>query len=275
MITVIEAKTKAGFLDIKKLLKHKDLLYFFVLRDITVLYKQSVLGIIWAIINPLFSSLVFTVIFGQLAAIPSDGVPYILFSYCATMPWSYFAAATNASTNSLITARTIFTKVYFPRIIFPVTPVLSKLLDFFISFSILVILLIHYQVPIHTGLLMLPVLILVMIFCAASIGIWVSCLALQYRDIRFAMTLIMQLLMYAAPVVFPAKLILERFGEKAYILYGFYPMTGVIEGFRSAIIGHAPMPWALVAASAASSVVLLLTGIRYFNRVEYKFADVS
>jgi lipopolysaccharide transport system permease protein len=273
--TIIEAGKGTRILNVKELVRYKDLLYFFVLRDVTVLYKQTILGVAWAVINPFFSTLVFTIIFGTLANIPSDGIPYTIFSYCALMPWTYFSSSSNASTNSLIGARNIFTKVYFPRIIFPLTPIFSKLLDFFISFLLLGILLLYYGITPSAQIIFLPLLIVIMVASSASIGIWLSSLALQYRDVRFAMTLLMQLLMYAAPVVFPASLILEKFGPTAYLFYGLYPMTGVIEGFRSAIIGHTAMPWQLIGMSALSATVLLYTGLRYFNSVERKFADVS
>ncbi len=273
--TIIEAGKRSRMLNVKELVRYKDLLYFFVLRDVTVLYKQTVLGVAWAIINPLFSTLVFTFIFGTLASVPSDGVPYALFAYCALMPWSYFSGAANASTTSLIGARGIFTKVYFPRIIFPITPIISKLLDFTISFLLLGVLMAYYHVYPSAQMIFLPLLIVIMIMSAASVGVWLSSLALQYRDVRFAMALLMQLLMYATPVVFPASLIGERFGSTAYLLYGINPMTGVIEGFRASIIGHVAMPWGLIGLSAVSAAVMLLTGLRYFTSVEKKFADVS
>ena len=271
---IIEAGVKSKLTRFRELYRYKDLLYFFVLRDITVLYKQTILGITWAIINPLFSCILFTFIFGKLADIPTDGIPYAVFSYTAMMPWVYFSGAANASTSSLIGARSIFTKVYFPRIIFPITPVISKLLDFFISFLMLFIIMFYYGMTPGWQMVYLPLLILIMILSATSMGLWLSSLALQYRDVRFAMTLFLQLLMYAAPVIFPASLIIKKFGQTAYLLYGLYPMTGVIEGFRAAIV-QTPMPWDLIGISASSAVILCWSGLQYFSSIERKFADIS
>ena len=275
MEKIIQANGKLNMINWKELFRYRDLLYFFVRRDITVLYKQSVLGMGWAIINPLILTLVFSIVFGGLAKMPSDGIPYPLFSLCATMPWTYFSNSTNASITSLIMGKSIFTKVYFPRVIFPITPIFSKLLDFFISFAILIIMMIIYKVAPTPKLLLLPLLILIMISFAAAVGIWLSSLALQYRDVRYAMTLLLQLLMYAAPVVFPASLVLNKYGSTIYHLYALYPMTGVIEGFRSAIIGDLAIPWNLILISSASSLIMLSLGLRYFSKMENKLADIS
>jgi lipopolysaccharide transport system permease protein len=246
-----------------------------VLRDITVVYKQTILGFAWAILNPVFSMLVFTVVFGNLASVPSDGIPYPIFSFTALLPWTYFSASLSGATNSLVGSSGLFTKVYFPRIIIPLTPVLSKLADFFIAFSILVLLLIYYQVSPNINLIYLPLLIILMIMTSAGIGMWMSALAIQYRDVKFAITLLVQLLMYAAPVVFPASLVRDKLGEAAYFLYGLYPMTGVIEGFRAAIIGANPMPWNLIWMGSIVALVLFISGAFYFRKMERVFADVA
>ena len=255
--------------------QYKDLLYFMVLRDITVLYKQSVLGFAWAIINPVFSMVVFTIVFGRLAGVPSDGIPYPIFSYAALIPWTYFANTLNASGSSLITNTGIFTKVYFPRLVIPLTPVISKLVDFVISFVLLVFLMFWYQYTPSWKLLLLPLFILLMVVTATGLGCWTSALAIQYRDVRFGLTFITPLLMYAAPVVFPASLILEKFGQEAYLVYGLYPMVGVIEGFRAAITPDKPIPWELIGMSWVGALVLLMIGTRVFRRMENKFADVA
>ena len=259
----------------KELRQYKDLLYFMVLRDITVIYKQTIMGFAWAIVNPLISMVIFTFVFGKLARITSDGVPYPIFSFCALVPWTYFANSMNASGNSLIQSANLFTKVYFPRILIPFTPVFSKLADFGISFIILIFFLIIYREVPTFEILALPLLILIMMLTVSGIGFWLSALAIQYRDVKFAITFITPLLMYAAPVVFPSSLILERFGPKSYLLYGLYPMTGVIEGFRGALLPQVAIPWSLVGMSSITAIFLFATGWRFFRRTERFFADIA
>lgn len=272
---VIEARKKWKLIDFKELFKYKDLLYFFVLRDITVLYKQTVLGLAWAIMNPVFSMVIFSFIFGGLAKIPSDGIPYPIFSYCAVLPWTYFAQALGGATNSLVGSVNVISKVYFPRIIIPFTPVISKLFDFSIAFIILIVLMIFYNIYPDSNIIFLPFLILLMILSASGIGMLLSSLAIQYRDVRFAISPFISLLMYAAPVVFPASLVKEKFGDFLYNLYGLYPMVGVIEGFRSSLLGHLPMPWDLIGIGTLSSVIIFIFGAIHFRKTEKIFADVG
>jgi lipopolysaccharide transport system permease protein len=262
-------------IDWKELRQYKDLLYFMVLRDITVIYKQTIMGFAWAIVNPVVSMIIFNVVFGKLAKISSDGIPYPLFSYCALVPWTYFANAMNASGGSLIQSSSIFTKVYFPRIIVPLTPVFSKLADFSISFALLIVFLIVYREVPDYEIFAIPLLIVLMIITVAGIGFWLSALALQYRDVKFAITFITPLLMYGAPVVFPSSMILEKFGHTNYILYGLYPMAGVIEGFRGALLPQKTIPWDLVGMGALSATVILFFGWRFFRKTEAFFADVA
>ena len=246
-----------------------------VIRDVTVMYKQSVLGFAWAFINPVFSMVVFSIVFGKLANIQSDNIPYPIFSYAALIPWTYFSTALTASSNSLIGNSSIFTKVYFPRLIIPLTPILSKLADFSISFILLVALMIYYHYYPTLKIFLLPLVILIMMVTAIGLGTFFSALALQYRDIRFAITFLMPLLLYAAPVVFPASLIKEKFGNTAYSLYGLYPMTGVIEGFRAAVVTTKPIPWNLIGMSAIGAILFFLLGMYTFKSMENKFADVA
>ncbi|MEL6536814.1 MAG: ABC transporter permease [Bacteroidota bacterium] len=273
--TVIRPIKGWQLLNFSELLRYRDLFYFMVVRDIKVLYKQTVLGFLWAVLNPFFSMVVFTVIFGNLAEVPSDGVPYPIFSFAGLLPWTYFAQSMQTSTNSLVQARNIFTKVYFPRLLIPMTPVVAKLVDFLIAFAMLGVMMVYYKVTPTWDALYLPLLIIVMILSAAGIGMILSAMAVQYRDIRFAMTFLTQLLMYSAPVVWPASLIEEKFGSLAYRLYGLYPPAGVIEGFRAALIGTRPMPWDLLAFSSLSAVLLFIVGALYFRRMERVFADVA
>ena len=272
---VIKPKSGWQLIDWKELIEYRDLFYFLVKRDVLAIYKQTVLGFTWAIIRPVFSMIVFSVIFGGLAKVPSDGIPYPIFSYTALIPWIYFASAMTASTQSLITGRNIFTKVYFPRLVVPLVPVLSKLVDFFISFVILFIMMIWYTIVPSINILFLPYLIVLMIMTASGIGMWLSAMAIQYRDIPQGINFLSQLFMYAAPVVWPVSLIAEKFGDNAVLLYGLYPMAGVIEGFRSALLGSNPMPWALIASRSFSAILLFLSGAFYFKRKERIFADVA
>jgi lipopolysaccharide transport system permease protein len=274
-ITIIEPRTSSNRINFKEIYRYKDLLYFMVLRDVTVIYKQSVLGFAWALINPVFSMLVFSIVFGKLAGVPSDGIPYPIFSYAALIPWTYFANTLNASGSSLISSSGLFTKVYFPRLIIPLTPVLSKLIDFSISFVILILLMFYYHYMPTMKLFLIPLLIVILMLATAGLGFWLSSLAIQYRDVKFGITFAVPLLMYAAPVVFPASLILEKYGSTAYHIYGLYPMTGVIEGFRAAVISTKEIPWDLIGISSIGAIILFIIGLTVFNKLESKFADVA
>lgn len=262
----------------RELVAYRDLLAQFVLRDVSARYKQTVLGYAWAVIRPVFSMVIFTVVFGNLAAVPSDGVPYALFSYAALLPWTYFSGALGGATSSLTAQKGIFTKVYFPRLIIPLTPVLTGLIDFAIASLILGVLMVYYGVAPTLNVVFLPLLILIMVATAFGAGLWLSSLSVQYRDVSQAMTFAMQLLMYAAPVVWPVSLIVEKFpvwGETLRLVYGLYPMAGVIEGFRSSLLGTVPMPWDLIAIGAGVAAFLVVTGSLVFRRMERTFADVA
>ena len=272
---VIESKKSKKILDFKELSYYKDLLYFFVLRDITVLYKQTILGVLWAILNPLFQMVVFSVIFGKLASIPSDGIPYPIFSFSGILPFNYFSQSLSGASLSLVGSAGIFTKIYFPRILIPLTPVLSKLADFLIAFVILIGMMIYFNLFPTWNVVFLPLLILLMMLTSMGIGMWLSSLAIQYRDVKFAISFITSILMYTAPVVFPASLILEKSGYLLYLLYGLYPMVRVIEGFRSSLLGVNPMPWDIIGMGTISSVIIFISGALYFKRTERIFADVA
>ncbi|MBS1516808.1 MAG: ABC transporter permease [Bacteroidetes bacterium] len=261
--------------NIPELIKYKDLMFFFVYRDITVLYKQTVLGLLWAILNPVISMVIFSVIFGGLAKIASDGIPYPIFSYTAVLPWTYFSQSMGGATSSLVGNAHLLTKVYFPRVMIPLTPIFSKLLDFAIAFVILIIMMLFYNISPTLNVLFLPLLMLLMILTSLGLGMWLSSLAIQYRDVRFAVGVITSLLMYAAPVVFPASLVAEKFGDTAYLLYGLYPMVGVIEGFRSSLLGFNPMPWDLIGMGSISSLIIFISGSIHFKKTEKIFADVA
>jgi len=270
---ILEIKARKGWqlIDPKELFEYRDLFFFLVWRDIKVLYKQTVLGFLWAVIRPVFSMIIFSIVFGRLAKMPSDGAPYPVFAYTALIPWTYFSTALSGSTQSLISNVNMITKVYFPRLIIPMTPVLAGLVDFAISFGVLAVLLAWYRIMPTAAVIVLPLLIILMVLTAAGIGMWLSAMAILYRDVRHALQFLIQLLMYAAPVVWPVSLVPEQYR----LLYGLYPMAGVIEGFRSALIGTPPIPWDLISMGSLSAILIAVSGAFYFRRTERIFADVA
>jgi lipopolysaccharide transport system permease protein len=270
-VLVLEPKAAWKLLDWRECLEYRDLLYFLVLRDVTVLYKQTILGIAWALLNPFFSMVVFTIIFGMLLKVPSDGKPYAVFSFAALLPWTYFSQSLTGATNSLIQGTGLFTKVYFPRVFIPLVPVFSKLVDFAIAFVLLAALMAWYHVAPSWNVVFLPLLLAIMMLTSAGFGMFFSALAIQYRDIRHAMSFVIQALMYAAPVVWPVS----KLPMGVRLWYGFYPMAGVIEGFRAALLNTGPMPWDLIGVGSITAVVSFLFGSLYFRRTERFFADVA
>tara|TARA_B100000745_G_scaffold226507_1_gene151559 strand:- start:83 stop:919 length:837 start_codon:yes stop_codon:yes gene_type:complete len=267
---IIDAKTRWGLVDLRDLWYYRDLLYFLVWRDIKVRYAQSVLGVGWAVIQPVFLMIVFTLVFGRLARLDSDGAPYAIFSYVALVPWTYFSNALTDSTTSLVQNSALITKVYFPRIILPLSAILSKLIDFAIALILVIGLLVWYKTVPNVGVAVIPLLVLLMILTAAGLGIWLASLAIQYRDIKYALTFIIQMLMFASPVVYPLNMVPERY----QFLYSLNPMVGVIEGFRSAFLATNPMPWNLIGIGFCVAIALLVAGTFYFRRNEESFADV-
>ena len=268
---VIEPSRGWLSLNLHELGEYRDLFYFLVWRDIKTRYAQSILGVGWAIVQPVFSMIVFTIVFGNLAKVSSDGVPYAIFSYAALVPWTYFSNALTDASGSLVSASGMLTKVYFPRLIIPLTPVLGKLVDFGIALLLLFGLMAWFGAAPTIWALALPLLVVLMILTAAGLGMWLTALAIQYRDIKYGMKFAVQLLMYAAPVVYPTSLIPERYR----LLYGLNPMAGVIEGFRAALLGTRPMPWDLLLVGGVVALVIAVGGALYFRRMERIFADVA
>ena len=252
-------------------MRYKDLFYFLVWRDIKTRYAQSVLGIGWAVIQPLFSMIVFTIVFGNLAKIDSNGVPYAIFSFTALVPWTYFSSALSRSSGSLLSASGMMTKVYFPRLIIPISPVISNLVDFFIALILLAGMMFYFGFTPSIDIIYLPLLILLMMFTASGLGMWFTALSIQYRDINYGMGFFIQLLMYAAPVVYPSSNVPDNFR----MLYGLFPMAGVIEGFRAILLQTINMPWDLITTGVIVSVLLFTTGSFYFRRMEKYFSDVA
>jgi lipopolysaccharide transport system permease protein len=271
--TVIKIKAQTGWktIDVKEVIRYKDLLYFLVVRGIKAKYAQSILGIGWAIIQPLFSALVYTVVFGRLAGVSSDGVPYAIFTFVAIIPWNYFADTLNESSNSLVQNANMISKVYFPRVILPLSSAFSKLLDFLIGFIVVIVFLIYYRIMPGANIIFLPFLMIILLMTSLGAGMILSAMAIQFRDVKYAMTFVVQLLMYAAPVVYPASKVPEKF----ILIYSLNPMVGVIEGFRSAILSTYPMPWHMILPGLAVSVLLFVFGLFYFRKMERIFADVA
>ena len=258
-------------IDFGELYRYRDLLWFLTWRNIKVLYSQSVIGIGWAVLQPLFSMLVFTLVFGLFAKMDSDGVPYALFSFCALVPWSYFSNALLDSGNSLVSQADILSKVYFPRLVLPLSSVLAKLIDLVIALGVLLALMLIYgQLP-QWDIVFLPLLIVIMTMTAAGMGMFLTSLAIQYRDIKHAMTFIVQLLMYAAPVVYPTTLVPEWLQP----YYALNPMVGVIEGFRAALLGTRDMPWQWIVTGLMTSILIFVVGLFQFRKQERVFADVA
>ena len=267
---IIEPRPGWQLIDFRELWQYRDLFYFLVWRDIKVRYAQSVLGIGWAVIQPVFFIIVFTIVFGRLVKVSSDGAPYAIFSFVALVPWSYFASSLTLATGSLVTNSRMLTKVYFPRLIMPLSSVLGKLVDFGIALLLLFAMMAWYRTMPTIWVLSLPFLVVLMVLTAGGLAMWLDALAVQYRDVKYGITFGVQILMYAAPVVYPVSLIPDRFR----LVYGINPMAGVIEGFRSALLGTNPMPWDLIAVGATGTIVLAVSGAFYFRRMERVFADV-
>jgi len=249
---------------------YRELLYFLVWRDLKVRYKQAVLGVLWAVIQPFFLMVIFSIFFGKLAKIPSDGIPYPIFAYAALLPWSYFAQSLNACSNSLVGNSHLITKVYFPRLVIPISSVLSGLVNFGISFSILLAMMFYYQIIPTLSVLLLPFLILATMATALGAGLWFSALNVQYRDVRFAISFLIQFWFFATPVVYPSSLVPGIWRS----FYGLNPMVGVVEGFRGALLGKGQIIGPMFAVSIIVIVFLLISGIFYFRRMEKGFADV-
>jgi len=276
VLTVIKATSGWAPLDLAEIWEHRGLAYFFTWRDIKVRYKQSVLGIGWAVIQPFVTMVVFTLFFGKLAKIRTGDIPYPIFSYSGLLAWTYFSNALNASGNSLVASGPTITKVYFPRILIPAAATLAYLLDFAIAAVILVGMIVGYyfmpnnfnMLP-NAGLLMVFPLTALCFLLALGVGLWLSALNVQYRDVRQALGFIVRLWMFATPIVYPLSMIPK---DKQWVM-ALNPMTGVVEGYRAAFLGQA-MPWALIAESLAIALVVFITGAYYFKRMERSFADV-
>ncbi len=255
---------------LQELWAYRELLYFLTLRDIKVRYKQTALGAAWAIIQPLFMMLVFSLFFGRLARVPSDGIPYPIFAFCALLPWQLFANALTESSNSLVGNQNLITKVYFPRLVVPISAVLGGLVDFAIAFGILLLMLAYYHIVPTWAIVTLPGFLLLAIMTALGVGLWLSALNVQYRDVRYTINFVIQFWLFATPVAYPSSIVPARWRA----LYGLNPMAGVVEGFRWALLGKSGPPGALLWVSVTVVIALLIGGLYYFRRMEAQFADI-
>lgn len=261
-----------GWFDVnlREVWEYRELLYFFVWRDIKIRYKQTVIGAAWAVIQPVMTMLVFSLFFGVLARVPSDGLPYPVFYYCALLPWTYFAGALQNAANTVVEQQRVITKVYFPRIILPLAAVVSGLVDFGVSFSVFLVLMLYYGIAPTAALLWLPPLLLLATLTALGVGLWLSALNAIYRDVRYVLPFLMQFWLFASPVAYPSSLVPERWRW----LYGLNPMAGVIEGFRWALTGQGQPPGLFLLVSAVGVLLALAGGLLYFHKLETTIADV-
>jgi lipopolysaccharide transport system permease protein len=250
--------------------EYRELLYFLTWRDIKVRYKQTMIGAAWAIIQPFFMMVVFSLFFGHLAKVPSDGIPYPIFVYCALLPWQLFAHALGESSNSLVANERLITKVYFPRLVIPIAAVCGGLVDFAISFVVLLGLMAYYGVVPGVAIVTVPLFVLLAVLTALAVGLWLSALNVQYRDVRYTLGFLTQFWLFATPVAYPSSLVPEPWRP----LYGLNPMAGVVEGFRWALLGKAEGPGPLLVVSVTVLILVLIGGAHYFARMEDRFADL-
>lgn len=269
MVTIIDSKPGWKLIDLKELMQYKDLIYFLVWRDIKVLYAQTILGFSWAILQPLFQILIFTVVFGKVAKVSTEGIPYMLFSTLGIIPWTYMSQSMTQSSDSLVTGQNMLGKIYFPRLTYPLTPILSKLVDFGISLLIIIGVMIYYRIAPTWNLIFFPLFFVMMIAVPLGVGLWLSSLAIRYRDVKHAMHFVVRMLIYTAPIVYSASTIPESYR----LLYSLNPIVGVIEGYRACLLGTA-MPWPFIWPGILTAVVLFCTGALYFKRMERIFVDV-
>jgi lipopolysaccharide transport system permease protein len=269
-VTVIRPRRPLWNLELGHLWEYHELLFFLVWRDVKVRYKQTALGVAWAILQPLMATLIFSIFFGRLARMPSDGVPYPVFAYVALVPWQYFANALTESSNSLVASQNLIKKVYFPRLIIPLGSVIAGLVDFCFAFIVLIAMMFYYGIRPSGTIVLFPVFLLLAIATALAAGLWLSALNVQFRDVKHTIPFLTQFWFFVTPVVYPSTIL----PAKWRILYGLNPMAGVVEGFRYAVLGKAGHPGPMIWVSAGAVLVMLVGGVFYFRKMESTFADV-
>ncbi len=262
-----------GWVSLKlgELWRYRELLYFLTMRDIKVRYKQTVIGAAWAIIQPFMTMVVFTLFFGGLAAIPSDGLPYPIFSYAALVPWTFFANGLTLSANSLVGSSNLIKKIYFPRLVIPIATIFSGGVDFVLAFVVLIGLMLFYGITPTVNVIFLPLFLLLAFITSLGVGLWLSAMNVQFRDVRYVVPFLTQFWLFITPIAYPSSLIEN---DILRALYALNPMTGVVEGFRWALLGTDTAPGPTILISAAVALVLFVTGLFYFRRMEKSFADV-
>jgi lipopolysaccharide transport system permease protein len=271
-IPVLRIEPSRGWvsLQLKELWHYRELLYFLTWRDIKVRYKQTALGAAWAIIQPFMTMVVFSIFFGRLAKMPSDNIPYPLFSFAALVPWTFFAAGLSASANSLVGSQNLIKKVYFPRLAIPISAVIAGLVDFFLSFVVLIGMIFYYGIVPTANIVWLPFFLLLAFVTCLGVSLWLTTLNVQYRDVRYVLPFIMQFWMFATPIAYPSSLLSEPWRT----VYGLNPMVGVVEGFRWSLIGAGAAPGPIVIVSSLAAFAVLVGGAYYFRRMEKSFADL-
>ena len=268
-LTIIKPSSGWQFIDFKELKEYRDLFYFLVWREIKVLYAQTVLGFSWAILQPLVQIIIFTIVFGKVAKVPTEGIPYVLFSTVALIPWTYMSQAMTQASQSLVQQQHVLGKIYCPRIIFPLTPVLARLVDFVISMVIILCVAIFYHIVPTWNLLLFPLFVSYMMSIPAGVGMWLSALAIRFRDVKHAMPFVVRMLMFTAPIVYSASSIPRTYR----FIYSLNPIVGMIEGFRACILGT-PVPWVFIWPGMFTAAVLFISGTFYYRRMERIFVDV-
>ncbi len=266
---VVEA-TRSWDLNFREIWDYRDLLFFLAWRDISIRYKQTVLGASWAVIQPFLTMILFTIFFGKLAAVPSEGVPYPVFTFAALLPWQYFSTTLGNVANSLVNNSNLLSKVYFPRLLIPIASLLPPAVDFVIAFLVLLGMMIFYHLSPTSHVVWLPVFMLLALVTTLGAGLWLAALNVKYRDVRYIVPVMVQFGMFVSPVAYPSSLVPAPWRT----LYALNPMAGVIEGFRWALLGTDTAPGPLVAVSAVAALILLVSGLFYFRRTEKTFADV-
>lgn len=271
-VPVTRIRPSSGWVELRldELWAYRELLYFLVWRDIKVRYKQTALGAAWAIIQPLLTMVVFSMFFGKLAKVPSDGVPYPIFSFAALVPWTFFATGLTLSSQSLVGSANLIKKVYFPRLAIPIATVLSGVVDFVLAFGVLLVMMAFYGVMPTANVVWLPLFLLLALVTSLATGLWLSALNVQYRDVRYVVPFLTQIWLFATPVAYPSSLLEEPWRT----VYGLNPMVGVVEGFRWALLGTGAAPGPMLLVSSLAAVAMLVSGTYYFRRMERTFADV-
>jgi len=269
-LTVIKPKKGWQMLNLKELIEYRELLFFLAWRDIKIRYKQTVLGVAWAIIQPFFTMVVFSLFFGRLAKMPSDGIPYPIFSYAALVPWTFFAHGLNQASNSLVGSANLIKKVYFPRLAIPIATVLSGVVDFVLSFILLIGMMLYFGFfPTH-NVFWLPLFLLLALTTSLGVSLWLSALNVEFRDVRYTIPFLTQFWLFSTPIAYPSNLLSEPWKT----IYGINPMVGVVDGFRWALLGTSTPPGQAIVVSTLAALLLLVSGAFYFRRMEKNFADV-